>query len=98
MILRVDHFFKPSKNANSLNCSPKKGYAANTAEENVRKLDLLNDIGMLDSFKQRDFADGGRWYAIVLFFKPDLFKGNELSGHCVSALVDNTIRALAKLF
>lgn len=42
------------------------------------QIDLLNDVGMLDTLKEGDFSDSCAGNSVVFLLKLDLFDGNDL--------------------
>lgn len=58
---------------------------------------LLDNIGMLDAFKEGNLADCSWWYTIILLLKSDLFEGYKVSSDQVFTFVDHTVSTFSKL-
>ena len=53
---------------------------------------------MLDSFKERNFANCCRWDTVIFLLQSDLLQSYKVAGHQIFALVNDTVSALAKFF
>ena len=57
---------------------------------------LLDNVGVLEIFQERDFTDRGRRDAVIFAFEADSFNGDNLICECVYGFINDTIRAFTE--
>lgn len=61
------------------------------------KSNSLNDIGMLNSFKEGNFADCSGGNSVILFFQSNFLERHKLTSNNIFAFIDNAVSSFTKL-
>ena len=54
----------------------------------------IDDVGMFEYFKERDFPDCGGWYSLILMIQSDFFNGHYLISLLISRFIHDAISSL----
>lgn len=58
---------------------------------------LLDNVGVPESFEETDLTDGRRWHTVVFFLQSDFLQGHDRPSLQVTALVHDTVGTFSKL-